>query len=153
MSKIILIFFVSFFSAQQSCKISFKNSVLSDDGIIKLIVTEIGGKKVKVPQIYSSIWARPIELQVFNDVKNDYVTTDYIGDDVDCFNNNGCFGKMFNLKKGNSKEYRIKIIPGSLSRGLKYKKIYRFKLAFDTSFLKGCNDYVTDWRYYDNKNK
>lgn len=54
------------------------------------------------------------------------------------------------LKKGETKEYEVQIIPGKILRAFKEKKKYRFKLAFDTYLFSGCSDYITDWLYYDN---
>ena len=44
---------------------------------------------------------------------------------------------------------KIEKVIKNIRKGLKKK--YRFKLAFDTYAFSGCNNYVTDWLYYDNE--
>ena len=150
MYKFLFIFIVGFLSAQQTCKLSFSNRPLSEEGKIIFTIKNISGKKIKVPINYTSTWARPVDMEMYNDNKKDYESTKYIADDIDCFKANGCFGKMVCLKKGESKEYEVQIIPGRISKAFKEKKKYRFKLAFDTYIFSNCQDYVTDWLYYDN---
>ncbi|GEM_PF-2039345 len=149
MYKFLLIFFAGFLSAQ-TCKLSFSNRSLSEEGKIIFTIKNVSEKKVKAPKQYPGIWARPIDMQMYNDDKKNYAATRYIADDIDCFNTDGCFGKMICLKKGETKEYEVQIIPGRISKAFKEKKKYRFKLAFDTYLFSDCQDYVTDWLYYDN---
>lgn len=150
MYKFLLIFFVSFLSAQQTCKFSFSSDSLSKEGKIIFTIKNISGKKIKIPKQYPSIWARATNMQIYGDDKKDYVATSYISDDIDCFKAEGCFGKMMCLKKEETKNYEVQVVPGRISRAFKEKKKYRFKLAFDTYLFSGCNDFVTDWLYYDN---
>lgn len=148
--KFLLIFFVGFLSAQQTGKCSFSNRSLSEEGKIFFAIKNISGKKMKVPIKYPGIWARPTDIQIYNEDKKDYETTTFVADDIDCFNTDGCFGKMTCLKKGEMKEYEVQIIPGRILKAFKEKKKYRFKLAFDTYLFTGCKDYITDWLYYQN---
>ncbi|KFF13930.1 hypothetical protein IW15_00305 [Chryseobacterium soli] len=150
MHKFLLVFLMSFLSAQQSYKLSYSNSPLSEKGKIVFKIKNIKDERIKVPKQYPSIWARPITIQVYNDEKKEYESTNYVSDDIDCFNTDGCFGKMTYLKKNQSREYEVEIIPGRISRAFKEKKKYRFKLSFDTYAFSGCNDFVTDWLYYQN---
>jgi len=153
MYKLFFIFFVSLLPAQQECKLTFSNSPLSKDGKIIFIVKNLNEKKVKIADYYGSDWARPINIQVYNTEKNTYDNTGYSFDGANCLKLKDCFGKMVTLKKGCYKEYEVNIIPGRISSAFKEKKKYRFKLAFDTYLFSGCNDYVTDWFYFDNSNK
>lgn len=150
MYKFLLVFCIGLLPAQQTCKLSFSNSLLSEKGEIVFTIKNISNKRIKAPKQYPSIWAGPIDMQVYNDNKKAYEATKYIADDIDCFDSDRCFGKMMCLKKGESKEYEVKIIPGRISRAFKEKKKYRFKLIFDTYLFSGCKDYVTDWLYYQN---
>ncbi|WP_261511810.1 hypothetical protein [Chryseobacterium paludis] len=150
MYKFILVLFVSFVSAQQTCKLSFSNNSLSENGEIVFVIKNIEGKKIKVPKQYSAIWARPTDIQVYNDESKQYLDTKYSFDGASCLNIEKCLGKMTCLKSAESKEYRIPIVPGRISKAFKEKKKYRFKLAFDTYLFSGCSDYKTDWLYYQN---
>ncbi|MCQ9635562.1 hypothetical protein MP477_11390 [Chryseobacterium sp. WG23] len=107
-------------------------------------------KRIKIPKQYPDIWARPTDIQVYNDKKKEYQDIKYSFDGVNCLNIKKCFGKMTDLKKGESKQYKATIIPGRISKAFKEKQKYRFKLAFDTYLFSGCNDYVTDWLYFKN---
>ncbi|MFS4470788.1 hypothetical protein [Chryseobacterium sp. T20] len=150
MYKFLLVFCIGLLSAQQTCKLSFSNSSLSENGEIVFTIKNIKNKRIKIPKQYSDIWARPINMQVYNDDKKEYQDTKYVADDIDCFEANGCFGKMICLKREESKQYKVKIIPGRISRAFKEKKKYRFKLSFDTYLFSGCSNYKTDWLYYQN---
>lgn len=150
MYKFILVFFISFASAQQACKLSFYNKSLSETGEIVFIIKNVESKKIRVPKQYSDIWARPTDIQVYNDDIKQYQNTKYSFDGANCSKIKECLGKMIFLKGGESKEYKLRIIPGRISRAFKDKKKYRFKLAFDTYLFSGCSDYKTDWLYYQN---
>lgn len=151
MYKFLFVFLVSFLFSQKKCELFFSNTYLSEDGKLTFVLKNLSEKKIKVPKQYPSIYARPIDMQIYNNEEKKYINTKYVADDIDCFKNDGCFGKKTCLMKGEVKEYEVKVIPGRVSRAFKEKKKYRFKLAFDTYAFSGCNNYVTDWLYYDNE--
>lgn len=70
MYKFILILVVSFFSAQQKCNLSFANNTLSKDGTVTLIIKNQTKRKLKVPIQYKSEWARPTDVQIYNEEKS-----------------------------------------------------------------------------------
>lgn len=139
---------MGFLSAQQTCKLSFSNNSLSKDGMITFIIKNETKKKIKVPIQYGDNWARPTDIQVYNEEKKEYVDTGYGFDGATCLDTKKCLGKMICLKQGEFKEYKIRVIPGRVSKAFKEKKKYRFKLALDTYLFSGCSDYTTDWFYY-----
>lgn len=150
MYKFLFIFIVGFFSAQQKCNLSFSSNQILKEGKIILKMGNTGNSKIQAPKLFNAEFARPTDIQVYDIEKNDYVDTRYSFDGALCGNVKQCYGKMVCLKKAETKEYEVKIIPGRVSKAFKEKKKYRFKLAFDTYLFSGCNDYVTDWLYYDN---
>lgn len=152
MYKFLFVFFAGLLSAQQQCKLIFSNSSLFEDGKIIFIVKNLNEKKVKIANHYGGDWVRPINIQVYNAERKTYDNTGYSFDGANCLKLKDCFGKMVTLKKGSFKEYEVKIIPGRISSAFKEKRKYRFKLAFDTYLFSGCNDYITDWLYFDNSN-
>lgn len=78
MYKFLLIFFVGFLCAQQTCNLSFSNSSFLEDGKIIFITKNVSEKKLKIPKKYPSMWARAISMQVYNSEKKDYELTKYI---------------------------------------------------------------------------
>lgn len=152
MYKFIFLFLLNFLSAQQVCRLSFSNNCLSEKGKISFSIKNIGEKKMRIPVEFYEYWARPTDIQVYNQEKKDYVDTNYSFDGATCLDVKKCLGKTFFLKKDRIKEYEIDIIPGRISNAFKEKKKYRFKLSFDTYLFSGCNDFVTGWLYYDNSN-
>ncbi|WP_278353807.1 hypothetical protein [Chryseobacterium gleum] len=150
MYKFLLLFFVSFVSAQQTCKLSFSNTPLSENGEIMFTVKNLNNEKIHVPKRYSGIWARPIDIQVYSDEKREFQDTKYSFDGAGCLDTKKCLGQMECLKNGESKEYKVIILPGRISKAFREKKKYRFKLAFETYLFSGCADYKTDWLYYQN---
>lgn len=149
MYKFILILVVSFFSAQQKCNLSFANNTLSKDGTVTLIIKNQTKRKLKVPIQYKSEWARPTDVQIYNEEKKSYEYTGYSFDGASCLDTKKCLGKTFCLKNNKIKEYKVKVIPGRISQVFEEKKKYRFKLAFDTYLFSNCEEYLTDWFYYD----
>lgn len=151
MYKLLFVFFIGFLSAQQKCNIVFSNGqFLQDDNTIFFRLKNVGKEKVTIPKRFNANFARPTDIQVYDSEKNDYIDTMYSFDEALCGDVRKCFGRMIYLKQGKSKEYKVKIIPGRISKALKEKKKYRFKLSFDTYLFSDCNDYVTDWLYYQN---
>jgi hypothetical protein len=150
MYKFLLVFLVGVLSAQQSCKLNYSNTSLSKEGEMIFTIKNQSNKKTKVPNIFNSYRIRPTDIQIYNENKGDYENIGYSFVDATCLTMKECFGKMTCLKKDESKEYKVKIIPGIVSKAFKEKKKYRFKLAFDTYLFSSCNEYLTDWLYYQN---
>ncbi|MBW8522442.1 hypothetical protein K0U91_13095 [Chryseobacterium chendengshani] len=152
MYKFIFLFLLNFLSAQQACRLSFSNNCLSEKGSITFSIKNMGEKKIKIPVEFNKYWARPTDIQVYDEGEKDFLDTNYSFDGATCLDVKKCLGKTLSLKKEGIKKYDIQIIPGRITKAFKEKKKYRFKLSFDTYLFSGCNDFVTDWLYYDNNN-
>lgn len=152
MYKFFLVFLMSFLSAQQKCNLSFFNNPYLHDGKITFRIQNSSNGRAKVPILFNAEFARPTDIQIYSSESKKYIASKYSFDGTLCGDPKQCFGKMVRLKKGEKREYEVKIIPGRISGAFKEKKKYRFKLSFDTYFFSGCNDYITDWLYYDNTN-
>ncbi|MCX8530806.1 hypothetical protein [Chryseobacterium luquanense] len=150
MWKFLLLFFAGLVSAQQTCKLSFESNSLTKENEIIFIVKNNTDRRIRIPADYASVWIRAVDIQIYNDINRKYEMTGYSFDDATCLDTKKCLGRMIFLKKGDSKRYVIKIIPGIVSKAFKKSGKYRFKLSFDTYVFSGCNNYVTDWQFFQN---
>ncbi|WP_411897475.1 hypothetical protein [Elizabethkingia occulta] len=148
MYKFILIFFVGVLYAQQSCNLQFSNSSLSTGGNIEFIIKNKNKRKMKAPNVYNVYGILPIDIQVFNEEKKQYENTGYSFDDATCLNLKECLGKMSYIKIDEERVYNINLLQGRIVKAFKKNGKYRFKLLFNTHLFSECNNYLTDWLYY-----
>lgn len=113
------------------------------------MIENLGDEKIKVPKSFNEFFARPTDIEVYDEEQKDYKETGYSFDGATCLKIKQCLGKMTFLSKGESKIYNVNVVPGRVSSAFKKGKKYRFKLAFDTYLFTGCTDYTTGWLYYE----
>lgn len=150
MYKLLLLCFACMLEAQQSCKLSFSNTPLLKDGKIVFSIKSESDKTIKIPFDFSSYRITPQDIQVFSSIKESYEDVGYSFEEATCLTVKECYGKMIRLKKGNSKSYSIKIVPGMISKVFERQGRYRFKLRFDTYLFSGCSPHISNWLYYEN---
>jgi len=114
-------------SAQQKCPLKYVYHVdsLQNQGIVKLAVTNIGSKKIKINKSFS---AYRMQLVDIHEKSPNSGTAIKHTADVDCID---CIKKTKKLKPGQTYTYSIPIKETIQYRDLIFGKTYRFKLWFD----------------------